>query len=192
MLSNLIYFTFISIFSFSLSKPLPNFIFDSIESFHGCSGGIEKISFSIYGTLTEKLNLKKLKVYDYLIEDMGYFKCSLQENENSKNKNRKNKIYCEIEGLYQRKGYILDEPKVSGFDFNKKNGELNWEQKAEKKTFLIGKCGEKKEINDDPILLGLTFNYSNPLETVRKGIVDDALEKLPKREPVDLSSMFFD
>ena len=91
-----------------------------------------------------------------------------------------------------KKRIYLDEPKVSGFDFNKKNGELNGEQKAEKKTFLIGKCGEKKEINDDPILLGLTFNYSNPLETVRKGIVDDALEKLPKREPVDLSSMFFD
>ena len=48
-----------------------------------------------------------MKVYDYLIEEMGYFKCFLQENENSKNKNRKNKIYCEIEGFYQRKGYIF-------------------------------------------------------------------------------------
>ena len=94
--------------------------------------------------------------------------------------------------LSKKRLYILDEPMVSGFDFNKKNGESSRTQKAQTKKFLIGKWREKKEINDDPIILGLTYNYSNPLETIRKGIVDDTLEKLPKRESVDLSSMCFD
>ena len=190
MFAKLIYFTFISIISFSLSKSIPHFIYDGIESFHDCSSGIEKISFSIYGTLTEKSNLKKMKVFDYLIEDMGYFKCSLEKNENSKNKNRKNKIYCQIEGLYQEKGYILEEPKVSGFDFNKENGESSWPKNPERKTFLIGKCGKKEEINDDPILFGLANDYVDPLKTVRKGIVDEALGSLPKRTDVDLDGMY--
>ena len=173
---------FLALFSLSLSKSVPHFIYDGIESFHDCSEEPEKISFSIYGTLTEEFDLQRMKVDDYLIEDMGNFKCSLQENENPKNKNRKHKIYCEISGLFERKGYILDEPKVSGFDFKNEDKETTWPNQAERKTFLIGKCGAKIELDDEPLLLLNSEAYSNPLDTVRKGVVDQALKALPARQ----------
>ena len=179
MMKVLCFLSMIALMSFS--KPIPHFIYDGIESFHDCSKETEEISFSIYGTLTEELDSKKMKVENYLIEDMGEFQCSLQNNENSNNKNRKHKIYCLIKGLYERKGYILVEPKVSGFDFNNEEGETSWPKQEERKTFLIGKCGKKVELDNEPILLGTTGAYSNPLETVRKGIVDQALGSLPKR-----------
>ena len=173
---------FLALISLSLEKSIPHFIYDGIESFHDCSEEPEKISFSIYGTMSEELDLKKMKVFDYLIEDMGNFKCSLQENENSKNKNRRHKIYCEISGLFERKGYILEEPKVSGFDFKNEDKETTWPKQAERKTFLIGKCGAKIELDDEPLLLLNSEVYSNPLDTVRKGTVDQALKSLPKRQ----------
>ena len=173
---------FLALISLSLEKSIPHFIYDGIESFHDCSEEPEKISFSIYGTMSEELDLKKMKVFDYLIEDMGNFKCSLQENENSKNKNRRHKIYCEISGIFERKGYILEEPKVSGFDFKNEDKETTWPKQAERKTFLIGKCGAKIELDDEPLLLLNSEVYSNPLDTVRKGTVDQALKSLPKRQ----------
>ena len=180
---------FLALISLSLSKSLPHFIYDGIESFHDCSEETEKISFSIYGTLTEELDLKRMKVYDYLIEDMGNFKCSLQENENTKNKNRRHKIYCEISGLFERKGYILDEPKVSGFDFKNEYKETTWPNQPERKTFLIGKCGAKIELDDEPLLLLNSEIYSNPIDTVRKGIVDQVLKALPKRQSGNKATM---
>lgn len=179
----------LALFSLSLSKSLPHFFYDGIESFHDCSEETEKISFSIYGTLSEELDLQKMKVYDYLIEDMGNFKCSLQENENSKNKNRKHKIYCEISGLFERKGYILEEPKVSGFDFKNEDKETTWPNQAERKTFLIGKCGAKIELDDEPLLLLNSEVYSNPLDTVRKGTIDQVLKALPKRQSGNEATM---
>ena len=180
---------FLTLISLSLSRSVPHFIYDGIESFHDCSEDPEKISFSIYGTLTGELDLKRMKVDDYLIEDMGKFKCSLQENENPKNKNRKHKIYCEISGLFERKGYILDEPKVSGFDFKNEDKETTWPKQAERKTFLIGKCGAKVELDDEPLLLLNSEVYSNPLDTVRKGTVDQALKALPKRQSGNYQTM---
>ena len=180
---------FLALISLSLAKSVPHFIYDGIESFHDCSEEPEKISFSIYGTMSEELDLKKMKVFDYLIEDMGNFKCSLQENENSINKNRRHKIYCEISGLFERKGYILEEPKVSGFDFKNEDKETTWPKQAERKTFLIGKCGAKIELDDEPLLLLNSEAYSNPLDTVRKGTVDEALKSLPKRQSGNQDTM---
>ena len=173
----------------SLSNALPHFIYDGIESFHDCSGETEEISFSIYGTLTDELNLEKMKVEDYLIEDMGNYKCSLQMNEYPSNEKRKHKILCTIKGSFERKGYILEEPKVLGFDFKKENGETSWPKKPEKKTFLIGKCGKKVEIDDEPLLLTTGGTYSNPLDSIRRGIVDQAIASLPKRSTVNEASM---
>ena len=173
----------------SLAQSTPHFIYDGIESFHDCSKEIEEISFSIFGTLTEELNLEKMKVENYIIEDMGEFQCSLKENEKKTDKNRKHKILCTIKGLFERKGYILVEPKVSGFDFNKEDGESSWPKIPERKTFLIGKCGRKVEINDEPLLLGASSTYSNPLDTVRRGIVDQALASLPARSTVSEDKM---
>ena len=180
---------FLTLISLSLSRSVPHFIYDGIESFHDCSEDPEKISFSIYGTLTGELDLKRMKVDDYLIEDMGQFKCSLQENENPKNKNRKHKIYCEISGLFERKGYILDEPKVTGFDFKNEDKETTWPKQAERKTFLMGKCGAKIELDDEPLLLLNSEVYSSPLETVRRGTVDQALKSLPARQSGNYETM---
>ena len=187
MMKVLCFLSMIALMSFS--KPMPHFIYDGIESFHDCSKEIEEISFNIYGTLSEELDIKKMKVENYLIEDMGEFQCSLKNNENSKNIRRKHKINCFIKGLFERKGYILVEPKVSGFDFNNEEGETSWPKEAERKTFLIGKCGRKVEIDNEPIFLGTTGTYSNPLDTVRKGIVDQALASLPKRSTLTEAQM---
>ena len=103
--------------------------------------------------MTEKLNLRKIKIEDYLIDDMGLFKCSFSEIENPINSQRKHKIVCTITGAFTDKGYILEEPKVQGFDFLSEEGESTWPETPEKKTFLIGECGTKIELDDEPLLL---------------------------------------
>ena len=173
----------------SFSNSFPHFIYDGIESFRDCSKEEEEISFSIYGTLTEEINSAKMTIDNYLIDDMGEFECTLRENENSKNKKRKHKILCSIKGSFERKGYILKEPKVKGFDFLKEDGETSWPKVPEKKTFLIGKCGRKVEIDDEPLLLASSTSYSTPLETVRKATVDQVISSLPKRTSVSEASM---
>ena len=179
-------FVLITIISFS--KSLPHFIYDGIESFHDCSQETEEISFSIYGTLSEEIK-ENMKIENYFLEDMGEFQCSLKKNKNLKNKKRQHKILCSIKGSFERKGYILDEPKISGFDFKKENGETSWPKVPESKTFLIGKCGKKIEIDNEPLLTLTSTVYTNPLETVRKTVVDQALASLPKRASTTLNNM---
>lgn len=173
---------FLTLFALAtFSKAFPHFIYDGIESFHDCSSEVEEITFSIFGTLSEEIDASKMKVANYLIDDMGEFQCSLKENENPKNEKRKHKIFCSIRGSFERKGYILDEPKVSGFDFIKEDGKTSWPKVPEKKTFLIGKCGKKVEIDDEPLLFLTDTVYQNPLSTIRKGLIDIALSSLPAR-----------
>ena len=179
---------FFLIIIISSSKALPHFIYDGIESFHDCSQEIEEISFSIYGNLSEEIT-EIMKIENYFLEDMGEFQCLLKNNENSKNKNRQHKIICSIKGYFERKGYILEEPKISGFDFIKENGETSWPTIPESKTFLIGKCGKKIELDNEPLLTLTSNEYTNPLDTVRKEIVDKAIENLPKRTSTTLNNM---
>jgi len=167
----------------------PHFIYDGIESFKECVQDKEHISFTIYGTLTENIDPEKMKVDDYEIKDMGVFKCSLLENKNTSNEKRKHKIFCSIKGVFERKGYIMVEPRVYGFDFKKENGETSWPEEPEQKTFLIPKCGERIEIDNEPLLFLGDSNYVNPLETVRKGIVDQALSSLPSRASTNKGAM---
>lgn len=127
------YILLIALISFSNS--LPHFIYDGVESYKECSQETEYISFNIYGTLTEELDEEKMKVDDYILEDMGSFKCSLLLNKDSNNERRKHRIECKIQGIFERKGYILVEPKVEGFDFNKENGETSWPDEPEQKHF---------------------------------------------------------
>ena len=135
MKKQLIYWILLIFISFSNSKKLlPHFIFDGIESYHEC-GEKEKISFTIYGRMTEKLNLRKIKIEDYLIDDMGLFKCELSKIENPINSQRKHKIICTIVGSFIDKGYILEEPKVQGFDFLSEEGESTWPKIPEKILF---------------------------------------------------------
>ena len=161
---------------FSCSNSLPHFTYDGIESFHE----EDKISFTIYGSLSEEINPEKMSIKNYLIEDMGEFQCSLQKNEATDNKKRTHKIVCTIKGTYERRGYILEEPEVVGFDFKNEKGETTWPKEAERKTFLIGELGEKIELDNEPILRG-AVDYVNPLLSVRKSTVDKALASLPAR-----------
>lgn len=89
---------------------------------------------------------------------MGAFKCQFSTNENSINEKRKHKIVCKIMGLFPRFGYIIEEPKVHGFDFMNEDGKSSWPEIVEKKTFLIGECGSKIEIDDEPILFASSTN----------------------------------
>ena len=161
---------------FSCSNSLPHFTYDGIESFHE----EDKISFTIYGSLSEEINPEKMSIKNYLIEDIGEFQCSLQKNEATDNKKRTHKIVCTIKGTYERRGYILEEPEVVGFDFKNEKGETTWPKEAERKTFLIGELGEKIELDNEPILRG-AVDYVNPLLSVRKSTVDKALSSLPAR-----------
>ena len=184
MIKRIIIITILSIITLSFSKSTPHFIFDGIESYRECLGEKDLITFTIYGTLSENADLNSMKVDDYLIEDFGYFKCTLQENENQTNKNRKHKIYCQTNGIDQGNAYFLDEPKVSGFDFNNEKGETTWPKKPEKRLFFIGECGENVKNEDEPILMGNIGPYENPLNKVRKNVVNKALASLPKRSSV--------
>lgn len=87
-------------------------------------------------------------------------------------------IICSIKGSFERKSYILEEPKVEGFNYNKE-GETTWPKIPERKTFLIGKCRRKIEIDDEPLLLSSSTTYRSPLDTMRKGAVDQAISNLP-------------
>ena len=173
---------FVPIFSF----PLPHFIFDGVESSRECFEEKDLISFTIYGTLTLPTDLSETKIEDYSLKYMGAFKCILSENENKNNKNRKHKITCSITGSFERRGFILEEPKVYGFDFNNEKGESTWPKIEERKTILIGECGSKIELENEPLLLSSKItNYTNPLNKVRKAIINTALAALPKREAID-------
>jgi hypothetical protein len=177
----------ISLLSFSNS--LPHFIFDGIQSNHDCIEGKDKISFTIYGSLSEEINPEKMIVPNYLIEDMGEFKCSLLNNEDKENEKRTHEIVCTIEGSFLIQGYILDEPIVYGFDFNDENGQTTWPEEFERKIFLIGECGEKKEIDNEPILLGASDDFVSPIKNVRKPIISKALKNLPARTSVSKDEM---
>ena len=174
----IIYISLISLLSFS--NALPHFTYDGLESMHESLGESNKITFIIYGSLSEEINPEKMHVQNYLIEDMGEFQCSLQKNEATDNKKRTHKIVCTIKGTYERRGYILEEPEVVGFDFKNEKGETTWPKEAERKTFLIGELGEKIELDNEPILRG-AVDYVNPLLSVRKSTVDKALASLPAR-----------
>ena len=93
-MKSLILLSLISLLSFSNS--LPHFSYDGLESFHDCSGETEKISFTIYGSLSEELNPRKMFIKEYIIDDMGEFQCSLKENEDQDNEKRTHKITCTI------------------------------------------------------------------------------------------------
>ena len=70
-------------------------------------------------------------------------------------------IVCSIEGSFERKDNILEEPKIEGFGFNKKD-ETKWPKVPIKKRFLIGKCGRKIEIDDESLLLSSSIKSLNP------------------------------
>ena len=128
----------IILFLFLISLPIfsnsfPHFIFDGIESSHDCSEEKNHISFTIYGSLTEPIDISKIKIEDYTIENMSPFKCLFSENENKINEKRKYKITCSLIGTFPNYGYIIEEPKVYGFDFNNERGESSWPKVEEKK-----------------------------------------------------------
>ena len=70
-------------------------------------------------------------------------------------------IVCSIEGSFERKGNILEEPKEEGFGFNKED-ETIWPKVPERKRFLIGKCGRIIEIDDESLLLSSSIKSLNP------------------------------
>ena len=133
----------------------------------------------------------KFKKYKnrWLFNDIGLFKCSLSENESQNNEKRKHKItWHSLDN--KRNGYILEETKVYGFDFLIEKGKSSWPKIPEKKTFLIGECGTEVELENEPLLFSDASNtYFNHLEQIRRGIVDQALSTLPKREATDETNM---
>ena len=169
---------------------LPHFIYDGIESYHECLEDIDKISFTIYGSISEEIHPSKMQVPNYIIDDMGEFQCSLLKNEEAEDEKRSHKIMCSIIGInFEKKAYIIEEMTVHGFDFLNDKGESTWPHEPEKKTFLIGECGEKKELNKEPLLLGNLADYVNPIKNVRKDIIEKAISNLPSRTSVDLDNM---
>ena len=170
----------------STINSLPHFIYDGIESYRQCFDKEDYISFTIYGSLTEEVNQEEVQIEDYLIEEMGKFSCSFSENKKAINKKRKHQITCSIVGSFPRFGYIIQEPKVHGFDFLNENGESTWPKVVEKKTFLIGECGSRLEINDEPLLLSSASQpYSNPISKVRKDVITAVLATLPSRSVIN-------
>ena len=186
----------ISIFFPSLQS-LPYFIFDGIESFHECSNKKENISFSIYGTLTDLIDesdLTKYEIEDYFLESLGTFKCNLSLNYNNTiNEKRKHRIKCSLTGKkFQKCGYILEKPKIHGFDFMVVEN-LNWPNTFEKKMFIIEECNTKIELDkEQSILVTSSYIYSNPIHKLRNKIVDNALLNLPKKKTLDESRMIFE
>jgi transglutaminase/protease-like cytokinesis protein 3 len=87
------------------------------------------------------------------------------------------------------KGYILEEPIVQGFDFSSEDGESTWPEIPEKKTFLIGECGAKIELDNEPLLLASSSNFTSPLKKVDKAKVNKSLSYLPKRESTSETDM---
>ena len=79
--------TLISLISLLSSiNTLPHFTYDGLESFRQCLGETDKISFTIYGSLSEEINPEKMYIKNYIIEDMGEFQCSLSKNEDTDEK----------------------------------------------------------------------------------------------------------
>ena len=182
--------TLISLISLLSSiNTLPHFTYDGLESFRQCLGETDKISFTIYGSLSEEINPEKMYIKNYIIEDMGEFQCSLSKNEDTDDEKRTHKIVCTITGSFERRAYILEEPIVYGFDFKNEKGESTWPKEPENKTFLIGECGQKIELDLEPLLLGNLGSYINPIQNVRKDIVDKAISSLPSRTSVSKNNM---
>ena len=180
-----IFILLLNMIFFSLNN-LPHFIFDGIESFHECLNETEKLSFTIYGSFIGNVDLSNIKIDDYLIEDIGIFKCILSQNEEQNNKKRIYKISCNINGIFKRSGYILEQPKVHGFDFMTYEGESSWPKKPEEKTFLIGECGAKIELKDEQkFIISSLNNYSNPLSKIRKNFIDKIVPYLSKNSSLD-------
>ena len=180
--------TFLSLISLlSFSSELPHFTFSGIESFHDCSGEKGKVSLFIIGSLSEEVGAVTLPNYN--IEKMGDFQCALGKNEGEKDPARSHVITCTIEGNFEPKAFILDEPKVNGFDFLNEKGESTWPTEAEQATFLIGECGERVELDKENLFFeksersGLLSGsaYEDPVKTIRKDVVDKALRALPPR-----------
>ena len=181
--------TFLSLISLlSFSSELPHFTFSGIESFHDCSGEKGKVSLFIIGSLSEEVGAVTLPNYN--IEKMGDFQCAIGKNEGEKDPARSHVITCTIEGNFEPKAFILDEPKVNGFDFLNEKGESTWPTKAEQATFLIGECGERVELDKENLFLekseksGLFAGaaYEDPVKSIRKDVVDKALKALPPRD----------
>ena len=120
----LFYLLLISFPSISYSKP--HFTFDGIESYHNCSGYLETISFTIYGSLNEELNPETMFIKEYLKDYSRSFNCSLEENPEQDDEKRTHKITCTSTSFLWRSIYILEEPEVSGFDFLNEEGETTW------------------------------------------------------------------
>ena len=180
----ILYLSFICLIS--LSNSLPHFIYDGIETYRQCFDDKDEISLTIYGTLIGQIEQEKIEIEDYSLKGMGTFKCFFSENENSINEKRNHKIICIIKGSFQRLKYIIEEPKVHGFDFKDEEGKSTWPEIIEKKSFLIGECDSKALINEEPILFtSPTTNYSNPINKVRKNIIDAILNNLPKRNIIN-------
>ena len=60
--------TLISFISLSIfSNALPHFTYDGLELFHESLGEKNKITFTIYGSLSEEINPEKMFVQNYLI-----------------------------------------------------------------------------------------------------------------------------
>ena len=173
------------IYTISLINSLPHFTFDGVESFYENLGETNKLYLTIYGSLSEEINLEKMFVENYIVDDLGEFQCSLLNNEDIDNERRTHKIVCSIYGTFEMNGYILEEPKVYGFDFNDEKGETTWPKQAEKRMFLIREIGEKIELDTEPILFGNLRMDKNPLDNVRKDVVDEALKSLPPRNSVE-------
>lgn len=183
-------FFFLSLISFlAFTYSLPHFIYDGIESHHECSEDIEKFSFIIYGSLSEDNNLGKIYIPNYLIDDLGELECDLLKNEKIENNQRTHKIVCSIYGSFEKKGYIIEELKVFGFDFNNEKGVSTWPIEPKKKTIMIGECGENIELTNESLFLENLEAYVNPINSVRKDIVEIAINRLPSRNSISEEEM---
>ena len=179
---------FLSLISLlSISSALPHFTFNAIESFRDCSGEKGKVSFYIIGSLSEEIGPVTLPNYN--IKKMGDFQCALSKNEGEKDPARSHVITCTFEGKFHPRFYILKEPKVIGFDFLNEKGESTWPTDPEKVTFLIGECGERVQLNKETLFSGNTEGNGlfasgpnqDPVKSIRKDVVDEALKSLPGR-----------
>ena len=179
---------FLSLISLlSISSALPHFTFNAIESFRDCSGEKGKVSFYIIGSLSEEIGTVTLPNYN--IKKMGDCQCALSKNEGEKDPARSHVITCTFEGKFHPRFYILKEPKVIGFDFLNEKGESTWPTDPEKVTFLIGECGERVQLDKETLFSGNTEKSGlfasgpnqDPVKTIRKDVVYEALKSLPER-----------
>jgi len=182
----IIFLSLISLLSFS--SAVPHFTFSGIESFHDCTGEKGKIYLYIIGSLSEEV--ASASIANIKINKMGEFQCALSKNEGEKDQTRSHVITCSIEGNFEPSAHIIKEPKVNGFDFLNENGETTWpDDDPERATFLIGECGERVELDKEPLFsdnsersgLYAGAYYKDPIKSIRKDVVDRALKFLPSR-----------